>query len=126
MGELESSDDKDPEAEDANLKVPSENGEEKPDQNDNSVCSSQTETNKKNIEGNVKKIKKSKKPKKPLERGICDNPRCISQSVHRCSRCLQVAFCSPQCQEEHWPEHQEDCTPWRQRRRRQQLGAGVD
>ena len=129
LQELESSDDKDLEAEDANLKVPSENGEEKLDQNDNSVCASHTETNKKNIEGNVKKIKKSKKPKKPkkpLERGICDNPRCISQSVHRCSRCLQVAFCSPQCQEEHWPEHQEDCTPWRQRRRRQQLGAGVD
>lgn len=95
-------------------------------QNDIPVCSSQKETNEKNIEGDVKKAKKSKKPKKPVVRGICDNPSCIVQSAHRCSRCLQVAFCSVQCQAEHWPEHQEDCTPWRQRLRRQQTGAGVD
>ena len=113
-------------SEDVKQKVQSEDVEEKTGQNDEPDCSSHKETNEKNIEGDVKKAKKSKKPKKPVVRGICDNPSCLVQSVHRCSRCLQVAFCSLQCQEEHWPQHHEDCTPWRQRLRRQEAGAGVD
>ena len=63
----------------------------------------------------IKKLDKSKKPPKPLVRGICDNPSCSAQSVHRCSRCLQAAFCSMQCHVTHWPVHQGDCTPWRQK-----------
>ena len=61
------------------------------------------------------KSKKSRKPPKPLVRGICDHPSCSAQSVHRCSRCLQAAFCSMQCHVTHWPVHQADCTPWRHR-----------
>ena len=61
------------------------------------------------------KSKKSRKPPKPPVRGICDNSSCSVQSVHRCSRCLQAAFCSMQCHVTHWPVHQADCTPWRER-----------
>ena len=87
----------------------------KPLDDDNDVSPPDAEIDtKKNIEGKVK-TKKARKPKKPLERGICDNPSCIAQSVHRCSRCLQAAFCSMQCHVTHWPVHQADCTPWRQR-----------
>ena len=63
------------------------------------------------------KSKKSRKPPKPLVRGICDNPSCSAQSVHRCSRCLQAAFCSMQCHVTHRPVHQGDCVPWRQRQK---------
>ena len=67
-----------------------------------------------------KKLYKSQMPPKPLVRGICDNSSCSAQSVHRCSRCLQAAFCSMQCHVENWPVHQGDCVPWRERQRRQQ------
>ena len=76
----------------------------------NSLLQSTTQKLRKHL-----KSKKSRKPPKPLERGICDNPSCSAQSVHRCSRCLQAAFCSMQCHEENWPVHQGDCVPWRQR-----------
>ena len=64
---------------------------------------------------------------KPRVRGICDSPGCSVQSVHRCSRCLRVAYCSLQCQEGHWPEHQESCTHRRRhKQRRQQSETEVD
>ena len=78
--------------------------------------SDETATNN-NIEEDVKKTKKVRKLRKPRVRGICDNPSCQVKSAHRCSRCLQVAFCSTRCQAAHWAVHQEDCTPWRLRQR---------
>ena len=50
-------------------------------------------------------------------RGFCGNSSCNVQSVHRCSRCRKVAYCSTQCQEEHWPLHQENCRPRTRRKK---------
>ena len=57
-------------------------------------------------------------------RGVCSNSSCNVQSVHRCSRCRKVAYCSTQCQEEHWPAHQENCKP--QTRRKKTVMEEVD
>ena len=44
---------------------------------------------------------------------VCGNPGCPTPRpelrLHRCSRCLQAAFCSQACLAQHWPVHSRTC-----------------
>jgi len=46
---------------------------------------------------------------------LCANTGCTKPCLHRCSRCLQVSFCSRACSIQFWPKHQLSCTPWQSR-----------
>ena len=39
----------------------------------------------------------------------CKNPSCELSSLHRCSRCLLVSYCSLQCSHLCWKEHKQLC-----------------
>ena len=39
----------------------------------------------------------------------CDNSECQLKRRHRCSGCLQVAYCGKQCSIDNWPRHELQC-----------------
>jgi len=42
--------------------------------------------------------------------GKCYQPGCLRRAAHKCGRCLQVQYCSSQCQELAWGQHhREEC-----------------
>lgn len=40
---------------------------------------------------------------------LCCFPKCYSQAKLKCSRCLDVYYCSKSCQKSHWKSHKIDC-----------------
>ena len=45
-----------------------------------------------------------------LGEGVCRNPKCQEASLHRCSGCLLVSYCSLQCSHLCWKKHRQICT----------------
>jgi hypothetical protein len=39
----------------------------------------------------------------------CANPGCSGAGLKKCANCLQVFFCSKECQVAAWPAHRADC-----------------
>ena len=44
-----------------------------------------------------------------LGEGVCRNPKCQEASLHRCSGCLLVSYCSLQCSHLCWQKHRQIC-----------------
>jgi hypothetical protein len=42
-------------------------------------------------------------------RTYCANPSCDSAGLKKCANCLEVYFCTKECQVTHWPAHKADC-----------------
>lgn len=44
---------------------------------------------------------------------VCGLPKCgrRTDDMKRCSRCMQVFYCSGSCHAQHWPAHREVCVP---------------
>ncbi|RCI15981.1 hypothetical protein L249_3026 [Ophiocordyceps polyrhachis-furcata BCC 54312] len=38
-----------------------------------------------------------------------ENSECKKQGRYTCKNCLLVAYCGPECQKAHWPQHKMDC-----------------
>jgi ankyrin repeat protein len=39
----------------------------------------------------------------------CANPGCVGAGLKKCAKCLEVYFCSADCQVANWPAHKADC-----------------
>eukprot|EP00984_Skeletonema_dohrnii_P023730 scaffold12816_cov126-Skeletonema_dohrnii-CCMP3373.AAC.9 len=59
---------------------------------------------------------KHREVKSITKTGICHNQKCSlprrvveRKSMMSCCRCLQVSYCSKQCQSDDWPEHKLEC-----------------
>jgi hypothetical protein len=39
----------------------------------------------------------------------CANPSCFGAGLKKCAKCLEVFFCSKECQVATWPAHKADC-----------------
>jgi hypothetical protein len=59
---------------------------------------------------------KYKEVKYITKTGICYNKKCSlprrvveRNAMMNCGRCLQVTYCSKQCQRHNWPEHKSEC-----------------
>jgi len=64
----------------------------------------------------VEEVKKKRKKRKPKDK--CSLPTCNSHARHRCSRCLEVRFCSQECSNQHWAVHREQCNLIREMKER--------
>jgi hypothetical protein len=61
-------------------------------------------------------VEKKRKKRKPRDK--CSLPTCNLFARHRCSRCLEVRFCSQECSNQHWVVHREQCILIRERKER--------
>jgi len=68
------------------------------------------------LDSKVEEVKKKRKKRRPRDK--CSLPICNSHARHRCSRCLEVRFCSQECSNQHWAVHREQCNLIREMKER--------